>query len=137
MDNVEVTPYVQPEEIFPTSMDDNAPVPMEDLIDTSPKKKVTSDDVFYAAVLEGKDPVNDYKMAKEEISRNGTSTLVTEAKAKWQKENDAATQATITQMMVDESIDPVMKKTVLSSYVMTGYIPSALREKSDRLILVT
>ena len=129
MDNVEVTPYVQPEEIFPTSMDDNAPVPMEDLIDTSPKKKVTSDDVFYASVLEGKDPVNDYKMAKEEISRSGTSTLVTEAQAKWQKENDSATQATITQMMVDESIDPIMKKTILSSYVMTGYIPSSLREK--------
>ena len=114
---------------FPNEVDQPTSLSMEDIVPVYNKPQVKTDDVFYASMLEGKDPVNDYLNAKQEIASTGKSTLVSMAEEKWQTENDAATKATLTQFLIDDTVDQSLKKTILTSYIASGYVPVSLRDK--------
>jgi len=92
-------------------------------------KKVSSDDLFYAAATNGFDPVADYKQAKLEVAQTGESSLFNLAQQKWMEEQDQTAKEVITSLMLDVSVPDYEKRAAINTYVGGGYIDKSLRTK--------
>ena len=93
------------------------------------KPKVKKEDLFYAVATESHDPINDWKKANEELIRTGESTLFNLAQDKWKKEQDNVAKATITGLMMDDTVPEWQKKAAISTYLSGGFVQKDLRDK--------
>src|SRR4030065_2778299 len=84
---------------------------------------------FYAAAINGVDPVTDYRTASYELETTGTSQLVEEVKTRWEQEQDAAIKQTVSAVISDPNESLQSKQNALYNYTTRGYLTRDIREK--------
>lgn len=99
-------------------------------VTTKPVPEVqANDDAFYAAGSYGEDPVNNYTQMYTELSQEGYSDIFEAAKRTWQLEQSASNKEAVLGILNDPAITKEQKKSILSTYSVTGYISSDLKDK--------
>jgi hypothetical protein len=88
-----------------------------------------NDDAFYAAGSYGQDPVNDYTKIYSELTQDGYSESLEAAKRSWQTEQSSVNKEAVLGILNDQTIPREQKKNILSTYSVTGYISSDLKDK--------
>lgn len=101
----------------------------DEIVRIRPQQQINSDDVYYASTTTEGNPIENYRVAQEELRRTGQSTFVEEARKRWTVEQDAQAKETITNLMIDETIPAYQKQAVLSTYISGGYLGKDLRDK--------
>lgn len=99
-------------------------------VTTKPVPEVqANDDAFYAAGSYGTDPVNNYTQMYTELSQEGYSEIFEAAKKTWQLEQSSSNKEAVLNILNDPTIPKEQKKSILSTYAVTGYISSDLKDK--------
>ena len=88
-----------------------------------------NDDAFYAAGSYGQDPVNDYTKIYSELTQDGYSESLEAAKRSWRTEQSSINKEAVLGILNDPTIPRDQKKNILSTYSVTGYISSDLKDK--------
>lgn len=101
---------------------------IEDDVTLVPPKEA-SEKAFYATMSYSQNLVDDYLSAKADLEQTGKSAFVDSANERWAQEQDAVTKQTISEILVDQTIDPTIKKGVLQGYALTGYVSTDLKDK--------
>jgi len=109
-----------PEDYVPPSVENIAPVYPE---------KQASDKAFYTARSYSKDPVNDFKKIRGELSQAGNSELYDIAQKQWVNEQAVDNKNAIISLIQDPTIESNAKKDALISYSLGGYISSDIKDK--------
>lgn len=94
----------------------------------SPTNKLR-DKAFYAAVINGVDPVTDYRNAAADMELHGQSDLVDMVQANFEQEQDEFAKHTVASLITDPNVDLAEKQNALYLYKTRGYITKDIREK--------
>lgn len=84
---------------------------------------------FYAAAINGVDPVSDYRTAAFDLETTGTSQLVEDVKVRWEQEQDQNIKQTVTAVIADPTLSLQEKQNAIYSYTTRGYLTRDIREK--------
>ncbi len=88
-----------------------------------------NDEAFYAAGSYGQDPVNNFTQMYSELTQDGYSESLDAAKRTWQTEQSSINKEAVIGILNDQTIPKDQKKNILSTYSVTGYISSDLKDK--------
>ena len=88
-----------------------------------------NDEAFYAAGSYGQDPLNDYTKIYGELTQDGYSESLEAAKRAWNSEQSVINKEAVLGILNDQTIPRDLKKNILSTYSVTGYISSDLKDK--------
>jgi hypothetical protein len=99
-------------------------------VTAKPKPEVeANDEAFYAAGSYGQDPVNNFTQMYGELTQDGYSESLEAAKRAWQTEQSSVNKEAVLGILNDQTIPRDQKKNILSTYSVTGYISSDLKDK--------
>jgi len=104
---------------FPDLVQEQADVPTSKLRERA----------FYAAVINGVDPVTDYRNAAADIELNGQSALVDMVSANFEAEQDEFAKHSIASLIADPQVSVAEKQNALYLYKTRGYLTKDIREK--------
>src|SRR5687768_8403685 len=109
-------------------MDDFIVPPIEEA-KPLPSPKEAKEEAFYAASASQGNPIEDYMKAKMDLESTGDSEFVNNVKSQWDRERNDQNRQAIEGIIGDTSINHEVKKAVLRSYSLNGYVPSSLKER--------
>lgn len=95
---------------------------------TSPTSKLR-DKAFYAAVINGVDPVTDYRNAAADMELQGQSELVDMVQSNYEQEQDEFAKHTVASLIADPTVGTAEKQNALYMYKTRGYLSKDIREK--------
>ena len=99
-------------------------------VTTKPVPEVqANDEAFYAAGSYGTDPVNNYTKMYGELTQDGYSQSLEDAKKMWMGEQDTRNKEAVLGLINDPAIPREQKTKVLSIYSTTGYISTDIKDK--------
>lgn len=99
-------------------------------VTTKPVPEVqANDDAFYAAGSYGTDPVNNYTQMYGELTQQGYSQSLEDAKKMWMSEQDSNNKEAVLGLINDPNVPKEQKTKMLSIYSTTGYISSDIKDK--------
>ena len=105
--------------VLPTIEITNKPVP----------ETQANDDAFYAAGSYSPDPVNDYTKMYGELTQEGYSQSLEDAKKMWEMEQSVTNKEAVLGLINDPSLSRERKRDILNIYSTTGYISTDLKDK--------
>jgi len=105
--------------VLPTIEVTNKPVP----------ETQASDDAFYAAGSYSNDPINDYTRMYGELTQEGYSQSLEDAKKMWMNEQSSTNKEAVLGLINDPSLSREQKRNILSTYSVTGYISTDIKDK--------
>jgi len=105
--------------VLPTIEVNNKPVP----------ETQASDDAFYAAGSYSNDPINDYTRMYGELTQEGYSQSLEDAKKMWMNEQSSTNKEAVLGLINDPSLSREQKRNILSTYSVTGYISTDIKDK--------
>ena len=88
-----------------------------------------NDEAFYASGSYSKDPVNDYTKMYGELTQQGYSQSLEDAKKMWATEQSSANKEAVLGLINDQSIPKDQKINILSTYATSGYLSVDLKDK--------
>lgn len=91
---------------------------------------------YYAAMINGVDPVTDYRTAVADIELEGKSELVNTIKQQYEQEQDDSIKQTVSALIEDPSVSLGEKQNALYSYATRGYLTRDIREKYKEQVAV-
>lgn len=91
--------------------------------------QVKTDDVVYSSLLTPGDPLDNYKQAKEEVSRTGSSRLVEDQINQWNQEQLDTQRPDVEAILADPTISPQLRQEVARKYITEGLALRDLRDK--------
>jgi len=92
-------------------------------------EKDASEKAFYAASTSSDEPVKTYETVKTDLLLEGKSDFLDMANNAWKAEQDPKIKATVAEIIGDTTISSTDKKTILSTYALTGFLSNDLKDK--------
>lgn len=88
-----------------------------------------NDEAFYASGSYSQDPVNDYTKMYGELTQQGYSQSLEDAKKMWATEQSSSNKEAVLGLINDQSIPKDQKINILSTYATSGYLSTDLKNK--------
>jgi len=108
--------------------DFSVPYLPETEVKLSPKR--ASEDAFYATAMSNTDtPIETFESTKLDLIETGSSDFVNAEQRRYEVETDAATREAIQGIVMDDTLDPQLKRAVLQSYALTGALAKDLKTR--------
>ena len=88
-----------------------------------------NDEAFYAAGSYSQDPINDYTKIYGELTQDGYSQSLENAKKAWTDEQSVTNKEAVLGIINDPTIPRDQKRDILNTYSISGYLSSDLKDK--------